>query len=276
MALKSDAEAEVEEANEEPIIEEEEALENPVPELVVEEVAVAMDEPISIPPTINTANLDDSNFNNMLEDAILRFQADTPCEPKLLREESQMNILASVERNGEQIDATGFPAVLISEDCEDMKRTIDSPKLGPNEHLFVSADPDGDPDALELGAGIVLTRSGTMESLIFDPNTIFFDKMDEYKEFPRSETPSFSLTDIKPIDENAANQDQETVLSEVAVAAAPIETIAEEKIDRDAVIQTILRNLDQKEKASSKNIQLQNKLSDYFKRKRVCSFFLIL
>ena len=64
MALKSDAEAEVEEANEEPIIEEEEALENPVPELVVEEVAVAMDEPISIPPTINTANLDDSNFNN--------------------------------------------------------------------------------------------------------------------------------------------------------------------------------------------------------------------
>ena len=171
----------------------------------------------------------------------------------------------------------GFPVVLYSDDTIQLgsKALLDSPRLEPSELVFVNVDYSLESDQLDWSIGIPISRSGSIESLNFDPNTIFFDKLDEYKEYPGAKTPTRissnhvehpNMVDVEPIE----------ALEEVNEEAEPDAVVSEDVIDRDALIQSIIKNLEKKDKLTSKNIAFQNKLADYFKKKRVCWFFIYI
>jgi hypothetical protein len=158
-------------------------------------------------------------------------------------------------------------------------RLMNSPK--PKKlHDFVNVDYNADDDLLQLHMGLTMSRSGSLESLPSNDDYLFFSTLDREKEFPRPMTPTKEttiihphnakshdmLTNIKAIDEKVLDQgpkseEQETKVEEIAVTE-------EIKIDRDQLIEMICADLEQKEKLQNRNIFLQNKLADHFKKKR--------
>lgn len=215
----------------------------------------------------------------MLDDTIGGFNSSIT-DLSILREGSQMNVLNHVEKAEGVVDATGFPAVIFSDDSVTRlsNQMLHSPKIPPSDYVFISADYSADPDVLDLTIGAPpMTRSGSLDSLVFDPKTIFFDRTDEYKEYPRTETPTKSsekldgdaqvplLDPIDGIPDGGETQGEAIPEQQQAVAVVEEEV----KIDRDAIIQSILKHLELKDRLTARNVQLQNKLADYFKRKRV-------
>ena len=213
------------------------------------------------------------SLNATLDDTVLHLKTDQYPDLLVMREQSLENMLSKIVKAEDVKDAFGFPVAIVSDDTIELscKQMLNSPKLDPTDLLFVNADYNLDADQLDLSIGVPISRSGSIESLVFDPQTLFFDKTDEYREYPRPETPTkafakISVTSAAPL--NTLESDQQKTVDELnqqhEVEAAP-----ETKIEREAVIQSILKNLQQKDKLTSKNILLQNKLADYFKKKRV-------
>jgi hypothetical protein len=72
--------------------------------------------------------------------------------------------------------------------------------------------------------------------------------------------------------ENGADSE---AVGESQVDEDPLQTMLEEGINREQYISNIKMALDTKDKFKSRNVFLQNKLGEYFKRKRVSNFYLI-
>jgi hypothetical protein len=225
-----------------------------------------------------TAKMEETSFIAILDASLVHFRQDTPENPVFIREQSQQNLLNSIDKV-QETDPARFSTVVFSNDLFDnlKPRLLDSPIPNEKDSVFVSANYDADPDPLELSVGMPITRSGSVESLKFDPDTIFFDAFDEHKEYPRTGTPTKDV-------EKKEKSKSKSQLSQTPVSASQ-EVLKEtppepevERIDRNAAIQEIVKNLEMRDKLSNKNTALQSKLAEYFKRKRVSflNFNLIL
>lgn len=213
--------------------------------------------------------VEEKGINASLEESLVQFQLDTPKELFLLREQSQLKIIAQIESVEGVEDVTRFPVVLFSEDNRRAaKRLLDSPPPDNQDHTFLNTDYNVDPDALDLAVGISMTRSGSLDSIVFDSQEIFFDKFEDYKVFPRAVTPT-ELAELSKVPTAVQEREIKEQTPNIELEVLVLEELVEEKIDRDAAISAILKNLDLKDKYSSKNINLQNKLAEHFKRKRV-------
>lgn len=167
------------------------------------------------------------------------------------------------------VDSNVFAPILFSDDTihpePPTKRILDSPKPTRN-YDFINTDYDMEGE-FRLDVGLVLSRSGSLESLPTGP-AILFSAIDHDREFPRTDTPThLNLT----IEEPVVQPEESPVAAVVEPEVLEEHTVYEEKIDREEVIRNICKDLELKEKLSARHIILQNKLSEHFKRKRVTS-----
>ena len=216
------------------------------------------------------------SLNATLDNTVTLLKKDQHPDLQVVREKSLEAILSKIVKAPDITDPLGFPVVLYSDDTIQFgsKALFDSPRLDPSELVFVNTDYNLDSDQLDWSMGVPISRSGSIESLSFDPKTIFFEKLDEYREYPRAETPTRSKT--LAVEKNAETETVEALglsktdlKQETLLEVTPEIVVSEERIDREAIIQSIIKNLEQKDKLTSKNINLQNKVADYFKKKRV-------
>ncbi len=242
-------------------------------DLVVPLKAVEALTPSPASPTPDAT--EQKSLNATLDNTVSHLKTDQYPDLIVMREQSLENMFSKIAKAADVKDAYGFPVALVSDDTIELssRQLLSSPKLDPTDLLFVNADYNMDTDQLDLSIGVPISRSGSIESLVFDPQTLLFDKTDEYREYPRPGTPTKTISKTTVIRDEESTLPNELGSGELKTVDELIQqevvSAPETKIDREAVIQSILKNLEQKDKLTSKNIALQNKLADYFKKKRV-------
>jgi hypothetical protein len=242
-------------------------------DLVVPLKAVEALTPSPASPTPDAT--EQKSLNATLDNTVSHLKTDQYPDLIVMREQSLENMFSKIAKAEDVKDAYGFPVALVSDDTIELssRQLLSSPKLDPTDLLFVNADYNMDTDQLDLSIGVPISRSGSIESLVFDPQTLLFDKTDEYREYPRPGTPTKTISKTTVIRDEESTLPNELGSGELKTVDELIQqevvSAPETKIDREAVIQSILKNLEQKDKLTSKNIALQNKLADYFKKKRV-------
>ncbi|KAJ1549263.1 Coiled-coil domain-containing protein 96, partial [Nowakowskiella sp. JEL0078] len=140
-------------------------------------------------------------------------------------------------------------------------------EIKPFEFTFMNVNYEVDPDAPIIS---IVTNLSRNESMILDK--ILKTESDEYE----STTPLLRATSPTAINETQSvvnempeNISQDTTdIEKDTVSMAAHQNVVEEVIDREELIGNIKLLLEQREKLKSKNSFLQNRLGEYFKRKR--------
>lgn len=188
-----------------------------------------------------------------------------------ISETEQQELIAGVEIIEDPVeDETQFPSVLFSIEGA-VKSLMESPKMEAQQSIEIDymseVEAVEEDDQLNLYVGIPISRSESLESLNVDPEVLFFSKTATEREFPRTESPEVPEDQLVELPAVSDQVSSKPTSAESAPEKDPEQE--EEKIDREEYIQRIIENLEAKEKLSAKNIQLQNKLGEYFKKKRV-------
>lgn len=178
-----------------------------------------------------------------------------------------------LEHNDNRTSAEEFAKIIICDDIFESKpissRLITSPKIQ-KPFDFVNVDYLADEDIFNLDMGLTMSRSESLESLPVNDLGLFFSEFDTAKEFPRISSPSVSspnlLIESEKEEIRADEQNEQTVEEKEEIKK---EALIEIRIDRAELIEKICADLDLKERLQSKNSLLQNKLAEYFKKKRV-------
>jgi hypothetical protein len=160
-----------------------------------------------------------------------------------------------------------------------MTRLLESPQPSATFE-FLNVDDEADNDELVLDAGLVLTRSGSLESLPEDPRVILFSSIDREREVPRPVSPTQTVAKQSIELENTKLDSGDS--ENPQAAAAPIQeggnelgSTTEQKVEvpleinRQELIEKICRDLETKERLTSRNVLLQAKLSDHFRKKKI-------
>jgi hypothetical protein len=193
------------------------------------------------------------------------------------------------------VDCYDFKTALICEDRIEMTSSIERLLISPppektSAFEFVNAAYENDPDDLVLGLTTVLSRTGTPDAEIIEglyrcemlpltdemliiratsPKPVISNTVISAEPEVALEAIVFPKVDVDNLEENSVIA-PEIIL--VAQEEAPIEPEIEEpkvpEANREELISNIKHLLEQREKTCNRNAVLQNKLSDYFKRKR--------
>jgi hypothetical protein len=148
-------------------------------------------------------------------------------------------------------------------------RILESPRP-PLTHDFVNTDYTLDPDGFKLELGLAMSRSNSIDSLHFEPESILFSNIDQERDVPRVDTPTKTL-DLYGISETLPGFEliqKRNVVEELSANEELLNATAIQ-FDRNEIIALICKNLELKERYSTRNVSLQNKLAEHFKRKRV-------
>jgi hypothetical protein len=235
-----------------------------------------MEEPVIVSNEENTSredNFDDREKESELTDTLTRFAIPQEQEHEIGVDISDESLEDPTSINHVPL----FPTILFSNDRIHPETTttklLNSPKP-PKNHDFVNVDFNADVDEFKLEMGLMMSRSGSIESLNFDTTELLFSKIDTDLEPPRIGTPTQEIKD-SPVEDPAITENGPIAViesgeqQEVEAKDAPP---PEPEVNRDEVIKLICKDLEIKEKLNSKNTALQNKLAELFKRKRVRPF----
>ncbi|KAJ3288802.1 Coiled-coil domain-containing protein 96 [Rhizoclosmatium sp. JEL0117] len=223
------------------------------------------------------STIKDENLTEQQKDQ----QTDERLSHSLVQMSSQLSLNEN-ENNEEQEDA------IVGEEIQvipQVARTLTSPLMTATEvaadggFTFVNAEYDGfDLDGITHVEDVVSViplalktymRSGSYEAMMLENvviDTSLPVKVIIRTPMMRPTSPTMNEDEEKrkrEAEEGGANADASKNLDEAAAIA-----IVEEGIDREALIASIKNELDLKEKYKIKNSFLQNKLGEYFKRKR--------
>jgi hypothetical protein len=213
--------------------------------------------------------VDDRAKETLLTDTLARFTIEQEQEPEADTEilEDPIGIPTSM------VHEPLFPTILFSNDRIHPETTtmklLNSPKPAKN-HDFVNVDFNVDADEFKLEMGLTMSRSGSIESLQFNPKELLFSKIDTDLEPPRIGTPT-QETNNAPIESPTIAENETVNLESIPKQEEEGKDITppDLTINRDEIIKLICKDLELKEKLTSKNTTLQNKLAELFKRKRV-------
>ncbi|KAI8917440.1 hypothetical protein BC831DRAFT_554130, partial [Entophlyctis helioformis] len=167
----------------------------------------------------------------------------------------------------------GFGNILFSNDrvhpVPPSTRTITSPiptDLGVG-FQFVNVDYEADPDALYLDLTTIMSRSASVEEFLLDEASMSTARLAKALQLqlpPRQEAPD---QDGEFMDGESHDDEGDGAKQENDQAQAH-EPPPEVEVDREAIIASIKQNLELKDKLGQRNVILQNKLGEYFKKKR--------
>jgi hypothetical protein len=265
----------VNDTNTETLIVEEKAIEEPLKDTLNNQVpSNEISNDVSLQPvkTDGAQEVTDDAQENILTTSLTRFAPLVNIDSNEVFAEEELTQVNSLSVEIFTTEEGEFAAVIFSDDTihpEPLSvRLLSSPKP-PRNHDFVNVDYNADPDEFNLDMGLVMSRSGSVQEFYTDPE----HALDTDRKLPRTDTPcKLNATEEDPVDAAAVD---ETVAAQDT--AATIEQSHEEEIvhfventiNRQEIIELICKDLELREKLNSRNITLQNRLAEHFKRKRV-------
>ncbi|KAJ2995356.1 Coiled-coil domain-containing protein 96 [Globomyces sp. JEL0801] len=220
---------------------------------------------------------DDTGFILGLETVLANLNEELIDFDKVYREESQTDLtqLISEQELEQSTDDTSFSVILFSDDNNQPKsvtsRLLESPKLG---HIDVIVDNEinnVELEPLDLNMGLMMSRSASLESMTLETTDLLFASDDVEKSIPRPSSPSEIVVDlvVEPEQVEESEMENENPSVELGEGEIVLEHVAEEQIiDREAIIQAICKDIETRERLNARNVILQNKLAEHFKRKR--------
>ena len=208
------------------------------------------------------------------------------------KEEDSMNVIldetlgsieADILQNEEeyqQIGETDVPQSAVNEAAvsndhihENLARLLETPEPEPKDtnFPFPHATYEADPDEFTVGLVLSLSRSASKEDVsqtdtdiaeIRPSSPTFMAQGTENAVDAQAQVNENGVAD--PSNPSDVSENQAEVTPEVSLPPPPPEEI----INRDEIIAQLRQKLELKEKLTQKNLLLQNKLGDYFKKKR--------
>ena len=136
--------------------------------------------------------------------------------------------------------------------------TSPPPELSSN-FAFVYVDYERDPDAPTVALTTALSRA-TSRILYEEQNTI--DQTFLAQNLRPSTPTSAVAVEPKKSEDNGGSKESD-------ISVVPESALEQEEIGRDELINEIRELIDRKDRLKAKNIAIQNRLGEYFKRKKV-------
>ncbi|KAI8896312.1 hypothetical protein BC833DRAFT_659438 [Globomyces pollinis-pini] len=220
---------------------------------------------------------DDTGFILGLETVLANLNEELIDFDKVYREESQTDLtqLISEQELEQSTDDTSFSVILFSDDNNQPKsvtsRLLESPKLGHIDVIVDNETNNVELEPLDLNMGLMMSRSASLESMALETTDLLFASDDVEKSIPRPSSPSEIVVDlvVEPEQVEESEMENENPSVELGEGEIVLEHVAEEQIiDREAIIQAICKDIETRERLNARNVILQNKLAEHFKRKR--------